>query len=74
MRLLNERYEVIRVLGSGGGAVYKALDHQLDRVVALKIRTTDGQALASQQSRAAGGLQQKTPQSLTCRDNCYVPN
>ena len=37
-RLLDNRYEILEIIGTGGMAVvYKALCHRLNRLVAIKI-------------------------------------
>ena len=40
-KLLDDRYEILEVIGEGGMAVvYKALCHRLNRYVAVKIMRT----------------------------------
>lgn len=52
--LLNQRYEIIRLIGQGGmGAVYEALDQRLRARVALKQTTVSGEQLSRAFEREA---------------------
>ncbi|WP_129629366.1 serine/threonine protein kinase [Candidatus Oscillochloris fontis] len=52
--LLNQRYEIIRLIGQGGmGAVYEALDQRLRARVALKQTTVSGDQLSRAFEREA---------------------
>ncbi|MEO5894904.1 MAG: serine/threonine-protein kinase, partial [Vicinamibacterales bacterium] len=45
-------YEILSLIGAGGmGEVYKALDHRLDRTVAIKVLSTDTSADPDRQGR-----------------------
>ena len=47
-RLLDNRYEILEVIGTGGMAVvYKALCHRLNRLVAIKILKDEFPAIRS---------------------------
>ena len=76
--LLRERYELLEVAGQGGeGRVLRALDHQHDRIVALKVRQVTsgsrpggapvrgpdpaGPAAPSEPAPGAGGLLRGRP-------------
>ena len=57
--LLQDRYRIVRKVGSGGmGAVYEAIDRRLDHTVALKQTLTDNAELWKQFEREARLLAQ----------------
>lgn len=48
-KVLDDRYEILEVIGVGGMAVvYKAMDHRLNRFVAVKILKDDFSTDSSQ--------------------------
>src|SRR5688572_16761122 len=62
-RLIADRYELLEKIGEGGTAeVFRALDHRLDRIVAVKLlRPQFGQDAAARarfavEARSAAGL------------------